>query len=347
MLAALGSAALFGVATPIAKVILGTGVSPWLLAGLLYTGSGLGMTAYRVLTNRPRTQIPVEQRTRLVATITIGGLLGPVLLMLGLARTPATTASLLLTTEGVLTAVLAWTVFREHVAAQLVAGMALITGGAILLAGGGTLTLTWPALAIVAACACWAIDNNLTRDLHNLDSTWLAAAKGLIAGPTNLTLALATGAQLPSLPTITVAALLGVASYGLSIVLFIGALRGLGTARTGAYFGLAPFIGAAAALTLGEPLTPALGTAAVLMAIGTYLHLREHHRHDHSHPAEQHSHPHRHDDGHHQHSHSPDPGRSVHNHAHEHRPVTHSHPHYPDTHHRHDHHGGPEPSTSA
>lgn len=333
---------LFGVAAPIAKVILGAGVSPWVLAGLLYTGSGVGLGLFRLVTRRRRVHVPARQRPRLLATIVLGGMVGPVLLMAGLLNTPAATASLLLTTEGALTAVVAWTIFREHVTVPLVVGMVFIVVGAVLLTGGGSLALSWPALAVVGACACWAVDNNLTRDLDDVDSTWLAAARGLIAGPTNLVLALVVVGHLPSPLASSAAALLGLFSYGISIVLFINALRYLGTARTGAYFGLAPFIGAATAVAFGEPVTWTLAVACAFMAVGVYLHVHERHSHEHTHPAEQHTHWHRHDDGHHTHDH-PDGtvGAAGHSHPHDHEQLVHAHPHYPDVHHRHDHPGTP------
>lgn len=339
VLAALSAALLFGFAAPAAKTLLGAGVSPWLLAGLLYAGSGVGLTAYRLLVRRPRQRIVRGQLPRLAGVVVLGGIAGPVLLMLGLTQIPAAQASLLLTTEGVLTAVLAWTLFREHVTRSLAFGMVLIVAGAALLAIGGAdkPQLSWGAAAVVAACGCWALDNNLTRDLTALDATWLAAVKGLIAGPVNLVLALASGATLPPASAIFAAAILGLASYGISIVLFIAALRQIGTARTGAYFGLAPFVGAAVAAMLGEQLTGAMLAAGALMAAGTYLHLGERHEHQHRHHPVTHTHEHCRDE-HHQHAHGPGvAGAKKHSHPHAHEEISHSHPHYPDIHHRHRH----------
>jgi drug/metabolite transporter (DMT)-like permease len=266
-----------------------------------------------------------------------------VLLMLGLVAMPASSASLLLNAEAVFTALIAWIVFRENVDARIFIGFFCIALGAVLISWPGSLQWAgWrPALAVLGACLAWGIDNNLTRKVSLADASWLAMVKGLAAGATNLVLALALGAQWPTAPTVVGAALVGFASYGASLVLFVIGLRGLGTARTGAYFSVAPFFGALVAIAwLGEPVTLALLAAGVLMAIGVALHLSERHEHTHAHDALTHSHEHVHGAGdeHHDHRHDPPvaPG-TRHSHTHEHRPMVHSHPHFPDAHHRHQH----------
>ena len=215
----------------------------------------------------------------------------------------------------------------------------------------GAVVLSWPkdahfagagpALAVLGACLAWAIDNNLTRKVSLTDATFIAMTKGLVAGCTNLMLALATDAQWPDAATVAGAGLLGFASYGASLALFVIALRHLGTARTGAYFSVAPFIGAALAIPLlGEPVTLQLLIAAPLMAIGVALHLAERHEHAHAHEALAHSHEHVHGTGddHHDHAHvEPIVPGTRHTHWHRHAPITHAHPHFPDTHHRHYH----------
>lgn len=195
--AAQAAAVLFGAGTPVAKLLLDRSVDPWLLAGLLYTGSGLGLAAYRAVTRRPRSRPASGQWPWLVGAIAAGGLAGPVLQMAGLARMPATGASLLLNAEAVLTAVLAWVVFREHTDRRIVAGMVFIVAGAVVLSlperGGVTLGGGWGPVLVVSACLCWAVDNNLTRKVALTDETWLAMVKGLVAGPVNLALAMARG----------------------------------------------------------------------------------------------------------------------------------------------------------
>jgi drug/metabolite transporter (DMT)-like permease len=341
---ALVSAALFGASTPRAKLPLGAGVSPWLLAGLLYLGSGLGLL-FILLARRAFGLVSTEAPLRrtdlpwLAAVALFGGIVGPVMLMLGLASTPASTASLLLNLEGLATMAIAWLVFRENVDHRLLLGAGAILAGALALSFSGPLDgVGLGGLAITGACLAWGIDNNLTRKLSLADPLQITAVKGVVAGTVNLVLALANGAQLPS-ATITMAAgLLGLAGYGVSLVLFVLALRHLGTARTGAYFSTAPFLGAVLAIAfLGEPATLPLLIAAILMAGGVWLHLSERHAHDHSHEALEHEHRHTQDD-HHQHLHDDGTvGDVTHSHRHRHEPLTHRHPHFPDLHHRHRH----------
>jgi drug/metabolite transporter (DMT)-like permease len=339
---ALAAAALFGASTPLVKLLVGE-LSPLLLAGLLYLGSGLGLAVIRLVRDRgwkPSGLAPGEWRW-LAGAIVFGGLLGPVLLVFGLTRTDAGPASLLLNLESVFTAVLAWVVFRENVDRRIVLGMLLIVAGGVVLA--------WPTaasppqdwlglLAIAAACLCWAIDNNLTRHVSGSDALFIAGAKGWTAGAVNTSLALLLGASLPAWPAAGAAMAVGLAGYGLSLVLFVLALRGLGTARTGAYFSTAPFIGAAIAILLLGEVTPApFWVAACLMGMGVWLHLTERHEHSHTHEPLEHTHSHVHD-AHHQHDHDFDwDGSEPHSHPHRHAVLTHKHPHFPDLHHRHGH----------
>ena len=332
------SAILFGAGTPIAKILLDS-VNPWLLAGLLYTGSGLGLGLYRLARRAPRVRLSRRELLPLSGAVLFGGMLAPVLLMAGLAGMPATGASLLLNAEGVFTALLAWFVFRENFDRRIALGMLAIIGGAVVLSvpTGAELGSAWPALAILGACLSWAIDNNLTRKVALTDATWLAAVKGGVAGPVNLVLAFALGAQLPAAGNIAGAMVVGFFAYGVSLVLFIVAMRHLGTARAGAYFSVAPFFGAVLAIVLGEAVTIPLLIAAALMGLGIWLHLSERHEHEHTHEAITHEHWHVHDE-HHQHEHdAPVPAGVRHRHAHTHEAITHSHEHYPDAHHRHGH----------
>jgi drug/metabolite transporter (DMT)-like permease len=337
--AALAAALLFGAGTPAAKLLLGE-VSPWLLAGLLYLGSGVGLGLYRVIRRAERVRLSHAEWLPLGGAVFFGGMAGPVLLMFGLSGMPASGASLLLNAEGVATALLAWFVFRENVDRRIALGMAAIVAGAVALSipAGAEFGSVWPALAILAACLCWGIDNNLTRMIALTDATWLAAVKGAVAGPVNLALAFLLGATLPSAWSIAAAMGVGLLAYGVSLVLFIIAMRHVGTARAGAYFSIAPFFGAVLALVLGEVVTIPLVIAAALMAFGVWLHLTERHDHEHTHDAITHDHWHRHDDGHHEHAHDEPvaPGMR-HRHRHTHAAVTHTHEHYPDAHHRHRH----------
>jgi drug/metabolite transporter (DMT)-like permease len=343
---ALTAAALFGASAPIAKGLL-RDVAPQLLAGLLYLGSGTGLLLLwlprrKSASNLGAAEAPVSRRDIpwLAGAIVAGGVAGPLLLMLGLARTPASAASLLLNLEAVFTAALAWLVFREHVHRRIALGMlAIVAGGALLswqgrLAWGG---LSGP-LAVAGACLAWGIDNNLTQKVSASDPVQITMLKGLVAGTTNTALALALGARWPAASVLLGAVIVGFLGYGASLVLYVRALRDLGTARTGAYFSFAPFIGAALAVLIWrEPVTPLLLAAGGAMGVGLWLHLTEQHAHRHIHEPLVHSHPHVHD-VHHQHTHGPnDPPDEPHTHPHRHDLLTHSHAHYPDIHHRHLH----------
>jgi drug/metabolite transporter (DMT)-like permease len=346
VLNALGAAVLFGASTPLAKVLVGE-IRPVLLAGLLYAGSGLGLAIWLALRHAAEhdtssTKIAWPQGADiawLAGAILFGGVFGPVLLMVGLTSTPASVSALMLNLEAVFTAVLAWFVFRENFDRRIAAGMALIVMGGVVLSwslGGVSLSPGAPLIAL--ACLCWAIDNNLTRNVSASDPTVVACAKGLIAGGVNIGAAVLMGAALPSMSATAGAAMVGFAGYGVSLSLFVLALRDLGTARTSAYFSVAPFFGAALAIGLNnEAVTWQLGAASMLMAMGVWLHIREHHTHLHAHGHQEHTHAHFHD-AHHQHAHDFKwDGREPHTHAHVHDPVVHAHPHYPDVHHRHEH----------
>jgi drug/metabolite transporter (DMT)-like permease len=345
-LLALGSAFLFGASTPLAKMLLGI-AEPLLLAGLLYLGSGVGLALVMAIGRsfgvvRPEAPLRARDLPWLAAIVLFGGILGPALLMSGLALTPGSSGALLLNTEGLATMAIAWIVFRENVDRRIFLGAMAILAGAVLLSSpeGGVASpqLSWGSVLIVLACTAWGVDNNLTRKLSAADPLQIAMIKGLVAGAVNLTLALARGAPLPEVTPLAAAATVGFLGYGVSLVLFVLGLRHLGTARTGAYFSTAPFIGAALALPLfGEPPTLPLIGAALLMGIGVYLHLAETHDHEHQHEPLEHEHRHVHD-VHHQHGHEPgDPAAEPHSHPHRHSRLVHKHPHYPDLHHRHEH----------
>lgn len=304
---ALLAAALFGASTPFAKQLVGD-VQPLLLAGLLYLGSGLGLAIFRCVRDRGWTRPGLTRRgwSWLLAAILFGGLLGPAALMFGLTHAGAAQASLLLNLEGVLTAGIAWVVFRENADRRIVLGMVAIVAGGVLLAlpSEQAKLQSWLGpLAISLAALSWAIDNNLTRQVATNDAVFIAGLKGLVAGAINTGLALAAGARLPPVDAVAGIFLVGLLGYGASLVLFVLALRNLGAARTGAYFSVAPFVGAALSIAMfGETTNALFWIAAGLMAIGVWLHATE-----------------------------------VHDHWHWHGELHHRHPHYPDAEHRHRH----------
>lgn len=339
---ALFSAILFGASTPFAKLLLGA-VNPWMMAGVLYLGAGVGLAAihfFRFVLRFPAAEAKLRRADLpwLGLVILAGGLAGPLLLMHGLAHTSATSASLLLNLEGLATMGIAWIVFRENVDRRLLIGAFCILAGAAMLSWRGGASLDRGAVLITGACLCWGIDNNLTRKLSSADPVQIAMLKGLVAGTVNVALALATGASIPPVGLLLLAAVVGFVGYGVSLVLFVLALRHLGTARTSAYFSLAPFIGATLAVVLlGEPLAAKLLVAGAFMAAGLWLHLAETHAHEHIHDEIAHEHRHRHDP-HHQHDHDETvPAGEPHSHVHFHPRLVHRHAHYPDLHHRHRH----------
>ncbi|MGH1588572.1 DMT family transporter [Methylobacterium phyllosphaerae] len=338
---ALLSAVLFGASAPVAKLLLGV-MPPQLLAGLLYLGAGSGLAAEygaRATLGVSAPEAPLRRHDLpwLAAVVLFGGLAGPLLLMLGLARTSAASGSLLLNLEGLATMLIAWVVFRENVDRRLLLGAFAILMGAVVLSWNGeNVRLDAGAALIAAACLAWGIDNNLTRKLSSADPVVTATIKGLVAGSVNVALALLLGATVPPIATIGAAAVVGFLGVGVSLVLFMLALRHLGAARTGAYFSLAPFIGAVIAVALlREPVTIQVVVAGLLMGIGLWLHLAERHEHEHVHEVMEHEHIHVHDE-HHQHEHD-GPVMEPHSHWHRHKPLRHTHPHYPDLHHQHGH----------
>ncbi|HHF7375234.1 MULTISPECIES: DMT family transporter [Legionellaceae] len=340
-LSALGAALLFGGSTPFAKQLVGN-ISPLLLAGFLYLGSGMGLGFVRLIKDRGwnGSGLLKGEWAWLMAAIAFGGMIAPTLLMVGLSHTSAATSSLLLNLEAVLTAVLAWIFFKESTDRRIILGMLLIVAGGVL--------LSWPqkiapqnwlgTVSIAGACLCWAIDNNLTRKISSSDAFFIAGSKGLVAGVVNISLAFFIGLTFPAWTNISYTMLLGFFGYGISLVLFVLALRGLGTARTGAYFSTAPFIGAGIAiLFFHESPSGLFWAAAALMGTGVWIHLTESHSHIHTHESLYHNHSHCHDE-HHQHTHDfPWDGKEPHTHPHQHEELTHSHHHYPDIHHRHRH----------
>lgn len=337
---ALGSAALFGAAPPLSKLLLDA-VNPFMLAGLLYLGAGVGLAVFRLLRGAEaragEAQLARRDIPWLVLAIGMGGIVGPVLLMFGLTLNTASSSALLLNLEGLATMAIAWLIYRENVDRRLLFGAFAILAGAVLLSWEGKgVAFNLGALLVAGACLAWGLDNNFTRKISATDPVVIAMLKGLVAGVVNVGLGFIAGASFPAASFVAAAAAVGFFGIGVSLVMFILALRHLGTARTGAYYSLAPFIGALLAIAVvGDPLTLKLAIAGLLMGVGLWLHLSERHDHEHDHQALEHEHSHVHDE-HHQHHHD-GPVTEPHSHLHRHAPMRHAHAHYPDLHHRHDH----------
>jgi len=356
----IGSAALFGLGAPLSKILL-RGVSPVPLAGLLYLGAFLGLSMFTIVRRivrpgREAKSAPFRGRDAawLAGAVLTGGIAGPICLLAGLSRISGTAASLLLNLEGVATALVAVLVFGENAARRVWFALALMTGAGVFLSwdpARGRFELAG-SLLVVLAMACWGLDNNFTRAISDKDPLFIASVKGLTAGAFSIGLAVALGLRLPLDATALGGLLLGAFSYGLSLVLYIHGLRHLGAFRAGAFFSLAPFIGAVASLAiLSDPVRWVLLPGAALMALGAALLAGETHEHPHRHVRLAHAHAHVHGDGHHDHAHGPGapPEGAAHSHEHVHEAVDHSHGHWPDIHHRHDHSlpGGRDPATRS
>ena len=337
----LGAAALFGLSAPVSKLLLGE-VTPVLLAGLLYLGAALGLWIQRLVV--PKTLEAGLQRAdvpKLLAVVIAGGVAGPVLMLFGLRSVSGLTGSLLLNLEAPFTMLLAFLVFREHVGRHgAIAATLIVLGACVLELEAGAFEADVLGVALLAAaCACWALDNNLTQRLSLRDPFEIVRFKALAAGSANTALGLwVAGGALPPARYIVAALVLGSLSYGVSIVLDAYALRLIGAAREAAYFATAPFVGALASLALlGESLGWSDVLAMAVMALGVAFLLRERHSHTHAHQVLDHDHLHTHDE-HHRHPHAPgDPPGEPHSHVHHHAPLFHDHPHVPDAHHRHEH----------
>ena len=336
--AGLAAAVLFGLSAPLAKLLLPSG-GPFMVAGLLYLGAGLGLSVVAPL-RRPgqEARLRREDVPTLAGMILAGGVLGPLLLLAGLARLPGASASLLLNLEAPLTIALAVLVLGEPLSRRELAGSVAVLGGGLLLGAGPAdgPASTLGALSVAGACLAWAVDNNLGRRLSLRDPVAVARAKSLVAGSFNVGLALLLGGRLP--PPAALAAILvtGLLGYGVSVALHLLAMRHLGAARQAAYFATAPFVGAVAAVPLlGEAWSPGLLAAGVVMLAGTAALVAARHGHPHSHEPLVHDHAHEHDAHHQGHDHGPVAGAHAHPHAH--APLTHEHPHLPDVHHRHRH----------
>ncbi len=341
---ALLAALFFGCIAPGTKLLIKE-LPPQSLAGLLYFSAGIGLFLVLMFKREFKQSVSLFQlkdRKWLAAATFFGGILGPAFLTYGIMRISGSTASLLLNLESVLTSVIAWTIFKEHFEKKIVWGMLFIVGGCLVLSfkpdqSSGHETLMG-VLFIALACLSWGIDNNVTRNISHLNPIFTASMKGLIAGSVNLLLGFLIGERLLINAELIQGSVLGFLGIGVSLVAFILSLGKIGTARTGALFSTAPFIGSLLSiLVLGEKLTIPFSIALLLMACGVWLHLSENHDHEHLHPLLEHSHEHIHDE-HHQHTHSAeDPGGAHHSHWHRHEPMKHFHPHFPDIHHQHKH----------
>ncbi len=339
ILQALLAAIFFGASAPIAKLLLGE-ITPIFLAAFLYLGSGTGTLLVK-LTQRMRSKemeagIKPPDIKWLAGAIISGGIAAPIILMVSLQNTPASTASLLLNFEGVGTTLIALLFFKEAISRRAWTAIIVITLASIFLSTNfeSSWGMSLGAFGVVFACVLWGLDNNFTRNISGKDPLVIVAWKGLAAGTFSFFLALFLGNSLPSLTTILYTLVLGFVSYGLSTILFIRSMRGLGAARTSALYGTAPLAGVLLSIVIfGELPSFWFIIAAMMMIGGALLLINEQHAHWHMHTALIHEHSHSHKDPSHEHADVDE----VHSHEHEHPAEEHAHDHMPDIHHRHGH----------
>lgn len=341
------AALLFGISAPLSKVLLGN-IDPVPLASLLYLGSGTGLFLYQLIKRFTGKHAEAEASLSrkdlpwLTGAIVFGGVIAPIILMISLQRTPASTASLLLNFESVATTFIAWVIFKENIGRRVGFAVGLITLSSVLLSWdfSNQWGLSIGALGVIFACICWGIDNNFTRNISAKNPFSIVTVKGIGAGLFSLILSVLLDSPMPDFKIILCAMLLGFFSYGLSIVLFVLAMRSLGSARTSAFFGTAPFIGAVVSFLIYKSPPDVMFMAAMpIMILGAVLLLRDQHGHKHFHEQVTHEHKHAHTDGHHNHLHenTGDSTNTTHSHVHEHEILEHTHEHAPDIHHRHNH----------
>jgi drug/metabolite transporter (DMT)-like permease len=333
VLSCLIAAVLFGASTPVLKLLLGS-TDLVSLAGLLYLGAAISIGPFAIRPGLRNVRLGSGDLARLAGVVIFGGALGPVLLLLGLSRTSAASASLWLSLETVATGLLAWALFREHLSGRAWLAMAMVCLSSVLIAGPARFEAGRPAALIAAACICWGIDNNLTALIHGLTPAQTSMAKGLVAGGINLW----RGGGPPTGRIVVLALVVGSLAYGFSLILHTSAARQLGAARAQMIFSTASFWGLLLSWTLlSEPILWAQIVAGVVMLAAFWLLYTERHAHEHAHEAITHRHWHRHDDGHHEHVHPGLPSRTGHSHEHAHASTTHTHLHHPDLQHRHEH----------
>lgn len=342
LVACLVAAALFGASSPASKALLGS-LSLLTLAGLLYLGAALGVLPFSLQGGSATARRAPGNLARLAGVILFGGVVGPTLLLIGLARAPAASVSLWLNLEAPATALLGWAFFKEHIDRRVLVAVVVVTGASALLAGASGAALVPAALLVAGGCLCWGLDNNLSAAIDGFTPAQSTLAKGLAAGVTNLAAGALLDGREMMLSSVGAALALGALAYGASIVLYVRAAQQLGAVRSQLIFSSAPFFGVLLSwIALREPVVWTQLVAAALMVFAVVLLHRERHEHAHTHAALTHTHWHRHDDGHHDHVHEQGlSGGHVHEHTHETR--SHAHAHRPDLHHRHDHRGAVPP----
>jgi drug/metabolite transporter (DMT)-like permease len=339
LVTALLAALLFGAATPASKALLQT-LPTFQLAGLLYLGAAIGVIPLLIKERSFSLPWELDYKTayRLLGVIGLGGVAGPLLLLFGLSLASAASVSLWLNLELIATVILGFLIFRDELhLAGWGATLGIVAAATILSFSEGQAGVK-AGLLVAAACFCWGLDNHFTALITGITPAQTTFWKGLVAGFVNLTIGIQLDSYAATFYLSTAAILVGVFSYGFSLVLYIASAQELGAARSQIIFSSSPFFGVIlAAVFLGESIQPPQIMATLIIAVSLALLFFEKHHHPHHHPATAHEHYHRHDDGHHEHPFPGMPQAIYHSHSHEHKATTHAHQHWPDPQHRHDH----------
>lgn len=336
------AAALFGISTPVSKLLL-IEIPPAFMASLLYLGAGFGMLTINIVkVLSKRNQIEARMTKKEIPYIfgmIILDVAAPICLMIGLTMTTSANASLLNNFEIVATSLIALLIFKEAIGKRMWIAISLITFSSIILSVKelSSFSFSVGSIFVIMACLCWGFENNCTRMLSLKDPLQIVVVKGFGSGVGSLAIALVLKQYSINPLYISMALLLGFVAYGLSIYFYIIAQRKLGAARTSAYYAVAPFIGMLLSILIyGQQITISFITASVLMVFGACFAVVEHHTHSHIHEEVTHEHRHGHSDNHHTHVHD-DKAESEHNHVHTHERTEHIHTHTPDMHHPHLH----------
>jgi len=261
---------------------------------------------------------------------------GPILVLSGLRFASASSVSLWLNLELVATALLGFLFFRDYLGPRGWAGVCMaLASGIILTVHEGSPGVV-SALLVAGACICWGFDNHFTALIDGISATQSTFIKGLFAGSVNTLAGFFLSGFSIAPGSMALAVLLGTASYGLSIVLYIMSAQKLGAIRSQIIFSGAPFFGVLFSVVfLGEAVSGLQAVSFILLVFSITAMTLDRHEHIHEHAETEHTHLHRHDDMHHDHGHEKDV--QSHEHMHRHEKRIHSHPHWPDMHHRHEH----------
>jgi drug/metabolite transporter (DMT)-like permease len=331
---------LFGIATPISKLLLDS-LNSYTVAGLLYCGAALIFLPHIVKNYHRDFNHALIRRNapKLLGIIVFGGILGPLLLLAGLNRAYATSVSIWLNFELVATALLGLLLFKEHLSKYALIGIAFTLLSGVIISLNEDISGLQSGILVILACICWGLDNHLTAIVDGISSQATTFMKGFVGGMVNITLGVILFNELNILqPIALVAIVVGMFSYGVSIVLYISASQIIGATRGQILFSVSPFWGiVGAAVLLAEPLNWTVLVSFVLLAVGIAFSNVTGHSHPHRHAPTEHIHLHNHLDGHHFHEHEGLDKSVMHVHIHTHEALSHAHDHFPDLHHRHDH----------